>query len=98
VLVELHGLFYADGPSEAVKTWELATMGLLELRKAMLQVVRGVTPSLRDIVRGVDAFLKVSDDPIKDCKSGDSSQFISKSTLGVRVMRAAMLLLRKEVQ
>lgn len=40
VLVELHRLFYSDGPSEAVKTWELATMGVLELRKAILQVVR----------------------------------------------------------
>lgn len=63
LLVELHRLFYADGPSEAVKTWELATMGLLELRKAIF--VRGVTPSLRDIVGGVDAFLKVSDDVLE---------------------------------
>ncbi|KAL7564540.1 hypothetical protein ACA910_013941 [Epithemia clementina (nom. ined.)] len=67
VLVELYRLFYDDGPSEAVKTWELATMGVLELRKAMLHAVRGQTPSLRDVVDGkvvgeVGTFLKVSDD------------------------------------
>ena len=73
VLVELHRLFYSDGPCEAVKTWERATMGVLELRKAMLQVVRDATPSLHDIVGEVGAFLKVSDDVLKKTATAESA-------------------------
>ena len=62
VLVELHRLFYIVGPSEAVKTWELATMGLLELRRAMLHVVKGSTPTLCEIIDGVGVFTNVSND------------------------------------
>jgi len=73
VLVVLRRLFYSDGPSEAVKTWELATMGVLELRKAMLQVVRSATPSLHDIVEDLDAFLKVSDDVLEKTATAESA-------------------------
>lgn len=73
VLVELHRLFYSDGLSEAVKTWELATMGVLELRKAMLQVVRSATPSLHDIVKDLDAFLKVSNDVLEKTATAESA-------------------------
>jgi hypothetical protein len=60
VLVELQRLFYMDGPTDAVKTWELATMGLLELRKAMIQVNEEKNPTLSEVLSGLGVLTKVS--------------------------------------
>jgi hypothetical protein len=57
VVVETRKLFYEYGPSETRKTWELATMAVLEIRRAMLAASNDPqnTPStFTDVIRGLN--------------------------------------------
>lgn len=54
VLVGTRNFYYVYGPQETQKSWELATMAVLELRKAMLQSVNnGQPPTLSDVIDGL---------------------------------------------
>ena len=66
VLVETRKLFYEYGPAESQKMWELATMGVLELRRAMLMACsrasgNGLIPTLEEIVQGLNVQHNVDD-------------------------------------
>ena len=63
VVVEIRKLFYEYGLDETQKTWELATMAVLTLRKAMLQVlqIENGPPTMKEICEGLDVHHNVDD-------------------------------------
>jgi hypothetical protein len=54
VLVETRRLFCEYGPDQTRKTWEIATMAVLELRKAMMQAVNDSPPTLEEMTKGLN--------------------------------------------
>ena len=67
VLVETRKLFYEYSPAESKKMWELATLGVLELHRAMLLACNRATggefiPTLKQIVEGLDVHHNLGED------------------------------------
>jgi hypothetical protein len=65
-VVETRRLFYEYAPDETVGMWEVATMAVLELRKAMLQAVNNAPPTLAAIIDGLGVHTNI---PQKDLMS-----------------------------
>ena len=83
VLVETRKLFYTYTPAECQKTWELATMGVLELRRAMLLACSEAEegdadmarmPTLQMIVQGLDVQHNVCDVLLESLASASAAQ------------------------
>ena len=68
VLTETSKLFYTYSPAEVRKMWEIATMGVLELRRAMLWACNdapggnGMLPTLKEMVKGLGVEHNLSED------------------------------------
>ena len=83
VLVETRKLFYEYSPAESQKTWELATMGVLELRRAMLFACKNrslafddeyvLRPTLADIFEGLDLHHNIEDEDIWESVSHEEA-------------------------
>lgn len=79
VIVETRKLFYEYGPAESQKMWELATMGVLELRRAMLMACsvasgKDVLPTLGEIVQGLNVHHNVANDLMEAVSSPVAAQ------------------------
>ena len=83
VLVETRKLFYTYTPAECQKTWELATMGVLELRRAMLLACSEAEegdadmarmPTLQMIVQGLDVQHNVCNVLLESLASASAAQ------------------------
>jgi len=68
VLTETSKLFYTYCPAEVQKMWEIATMGVLDLRRAMIRACNDATggnrmlPTLKEIVEGLGVEHNLSED------------------------------------
>ena len=69
VLVETRKFFWEYGPDETKTTWELATMAVLELRKAMFMAANNRSPTLADTMNDLDVHHNVTDEMMKAAAS-----------------------------
>lgn len=92
VLIETKKLFYEYDPAESQKMWELATMGVLELRRAMRMACsiasgKDTIPTLKEIVQGLNVQHNVDDALIEAVASPHAAKNKNTKNLPIDVKK-----------
>jgi hypothetical protein len=66
---------------DPIKTWELATMGLLELRRAFFLIARGSSPTLQALFEGATVHHTLSDAALKATAAADPCALLPAPTV-----------------